>query len=87
MQESAHKIYLNILAFADLVIGYLFATFSPSANARIEVVLLEVIIATFIVLLLEYYVSRFCAKRIYAKDIIIPFEELGCGYGHHRARN
>lgn len=76
LQESAHKIYLNILAFADLVIGYLFATFSPSANARIEVVLLEVIIATFIVLLLEYYVSRFCAKRIYAKDIIIPFEEL-----------
>lgn len=76
LQESAHKIYLNILAFADLVIGYLFATFSPSTNARIEVILLEVIIATFIVLLLEYYVSRFCAKRIYAKDIIIPFEEL-----------
>lgn len=76
LQESAHKIYLNILAFADLVIGYLFATFSPSANARIEMVLMEVIIATFIVLLLEYYVSRFCAKRIYAKDISIPFDEL-----------
>ena len=76
LQESAHKIYLNILAFADLVIGYLFATFSPIANARIGVVLTEVIIATFILLLLEYYISCFCAKRIYAKDISIPFDEL-----------
>ena len=76
LQESAHKIYLNILAFADLVIGYLFATFSPIANARIGVVLTEVIIATFILLLLEYYISCFCAKRIYAKDISIPFDDL-----------
>ena len=29
LQESAHKIYLNIVAFVDLVIGYLFAAFSP----------------------------------------------------------
>ena len=76
LQESAHKIYLNIVAFADLVIGYLFAAFSPTANVRIELVLVEVIVATVILLVLEYYFSRFCAKRIYAKDIIIPFDEL-----------
>ena len=76
LQESAHKIYLNIVAFVDLVIGYLFAVFSPTADVQIELVLLEVIVATVILLMLEYYISRFCAKRIYAKDISIPFDEL-----------
>ena len=76
LQESAHKIYLNIVAFVDLVIGYLFAAFSPTADVQIELVLVEVIVATVILLMLEYYISRFCAKRIYAKDISIPFDEL-----------
>lgn len=76
LQESAHKIYLNIVAFVDLVIGYLFAVFSPTADVQIELVLVEVIVATVILLMLEYYISRFCAKRIYAKDISIPFDEL-----------
>ena len=76
LQESAHKIYLNIVAFVDLVIGYLFAAFSPTADVRIELVLVKVIVATVILLVLEYYFSRFCAKRIYAKDISIPFDEL-----------
>ena len=76
LQESAHKIYLNIVAFADLVIGYLFAAFSPTADVQIELVLAKVIVATVILLVLEYYLSFFCAKRIYAKDISVPFDEL-----------
>ena len=76
LQESAHKIYLNIVAFVDLVKGYIFAVFSPTADVQIELVLVEVIVATVILLMLEYYISRFCAKRIYAKDISIPFDEL-----------
>lgn len=42
LQESAHKIYLNIVAFVDLVIGYLFAVFSPTADVQIELVLVKV---------------------------------------------
>ena len=76
LQESAHKIYLNIVAFADLVIGYLFAAFSPTADVQIELVLAKVIVATVILLGLEYYFSYFCAKRIYSKDIRDPFDEL-----------
>ena len=76
LQESAHKIYLNIVAFAELVIGYLFAAFSPTADVQIELVLAKVIVATVILLVLEYYFSYFCAKRIYAKDISVPFDEL-----------
>ena len=76
LQESAHKIYLNIVAFVDLIIGYLFAAFSPNANAQIKVILMEVIVATVILLVAEYYVSRFCAKKIYAQDIVISFKKL-----------
>ena len=76
LQESAHKIYLNIVAFADLVIGYIFAVFSPTANIRIGLVLMEVIVATCALLVTEYYACRFCAKMIYAKDINIPFDQL-----------
>ena len=76
LQESAHKSYLNIAAFADLVIGYLLAAFSPTADVQIKVVLVEVIVATVILLVLEYYVSRFYAKKIYAQDMLIPFDKL-----------
>ena len=76
LQESAHKIYLNIVAFVDLVIGYLFAAFSPTADVQIELVLVKVIVATVILLVLEYYFSYFCAKRIYAKYINVSYDEL-----------
>lgn len=76
LRESAHKIYLNIIAFVDLVIGYLFAAFSPTADVQIGLVLVEVTVATAVLLMLEYYFSRFCAKMIYVKDISIPLDEL-----------
>ena len=76
LQESAHKIYLNIVAFVDLVIGYLFAAFSPTADVQIELVLVKVIVTTVILLVLEYYFICLFAKRIYAKDISVPFDEL-----------
>ena len=67
---------MNIVAFVDLVIGYLFAAFSPTADVQIELVLVKVIVATVILLVLEYYFSYFCAKRIYAKDINVSYDEL-----------
>lgn len=76
LQKSAHNIYLNIIAFADLVVGYILAVFSPEANAQISIILVEVIALTCGLLIIEYYLSRFCARKIYAKDIVIPFEDL-----------
>ena len=76
LQKSAHKIYMNIVAFMDLVIGYLFAAFSPTTDVQIGLILVEVIVATTLLLALEYYLSCFCAKKVYAKDISIPFEEF-----------
>ena len=76
LQKSAHNIYLNIIAFADLVVGYILAVFSPESNVQISVILVEVIALTCGLLIIEYYLSRFCARKIYAKDMVIPFEDL-----------
>ena len=76
LQKSAHNIYLNIIAFADLVVGYILAAFSPTADSQTSVILMEVIVLTCALLVLEYYLSRFCARKIYAQDAVIPFENL-----------
>ena len=76
LQESAQKIYVNVVAFMDLVIGYLLAAFSPTTDVQIGLILVEVIVATTLLLMLEYYSSRFCAKKIYAKDISVSYDEL-----------
>ena len=76
LQKSAHNIYLNIIAFADLVVGYILAAFSPIADTHAPKILLEIIALTCILLIVEYYLSRFCARKIYAKDMVVPFENL-----------
>lgn len=76
LQKSAHEIYLNRTAFLYLTIGYFLAAFSPTTEIRIVVVVAKMIIVTFALLLLGYYTSRFCAKRIYSEDISIPYYKL-----------
>lgn len=80
LQGSAHAIYLNIVAFADLVVGYLIAAFSPMATYETCYTVLGVVGGTVVLLLVEYYVSLLIAKRVYAQDIIKPYSELeACG--------
>ena len=76
LQKSAHNIYLNIIAFADLVVGYILAAFSPVADVQTSIILIEVIVLTCILLIVEYYLSRFCVRKIYAEDMVIPFADL-----------
>lgn len=76
LQKSAHEIYLNIVAFLYLFIGYLFAAFSPTTGVRIGLVTVKMIALTFALLVFGYYFSRFCAKRIYSEDISIPYDKL-----------
>ena len=80
LQGSAHAIYLNIVAFADLVVGYLIAAFSPVATYDSCQTVLGVVGGTVVLLLVEYYVSLLIAKLVYAQDIIKPYSELE-GYG------
>ena len=80
LQGSAHAIYLNIVAFADLVVGYLIAAFSSVATYETCHTVLGVVGGTVVLLLVEYYVSLLIAKLVYAQDIIKPYSELE-GYG------
>lgn len=80
LQSSAHAIYLNIVAFADLVVGYLIAAFSPVAIYATCYTVLGVVGGTVVLLLAEYYLSLLVAKSIYAQDVVKPYSELE-GYG------
>ena len=80
LQGSAHAIYLNIVAFADLVVGYFIAAFSPVAIYETCYTVLGVIGGTVVLLLAEYYLSLLIAKLVYAQDIIKPYSGLE-GYG------
>lgn len=77
LQKSAHNTYLNMIAFVDLVVGYILAVFSPTSTTKIYLALLTVIVLTCVLLVVEYFLSLFCAKIKYAKDIVIPYENLG----------
>ena len=79
LQGSAHKIYLNIVAFGDLVIGYAIAAFSPVAVYSTCYTVLGVAGATFLLLIVEYYFSKWIARIIYTKDEIVPYSELEKG--------
>lgn len=76
LQKSAHKIYMNIVAFVDLVIGYSFAVFSPNSDAKIKWILTKVFVFTFSLPILEYYFSLFYARRKYKEDIITLVDKL-----------
>lgn len=76
LQKSAHEIYLNRTAFLYLTIGYFLAAFSPTTEIRIVLVVAKMIALTFALLVFGYYLSRFCAKRIYSEDISIPYDKL-----------
>jgi hypothetical protein len=76
LQKSVHNIYLNMIAFADLVVGYILAVFSPTSTTKTCLVLLTVIVLTCVLLVVEYFLSLFCAKIKYANDMVITFKNL-----------
>lgn len=76
LQNSAHKIYLNIVAFADLVIGYGLAAFSPVATYQTCQTVIGVAISTIALLFIEYFLSLVTARKIYHSDLKVDYSEL-----------
>ena len=76
LRKSAHKIYLNIVAFGDLVLGYLLAAFSPASSYGILCTVSNIAVVTIILLVAEFYLSRLVANVIYAKDRLTSYSEL-----------
>lgn len=76
LRASAHKIYLNMAAFLDLVIGYLLAAFSPESSFSQFVTIVSVVVVTLILLVVEYFGSKKLAAVIYSEDMKLPYSEL-----------
>lgn len=76
LRESAHNIYLNIVAFADLVIGYIIAAFSPTATYATCHTVVGVSVLTIVLLVAEFYFSCLVAHLVYSKDEEVPYSEL-----------
>lgn len=76
LQESAHKIYLNIVAFTDLVAGYILAAFSPIATYATCYTAIGVALLTIVLLIIEFNFSHMVARFVYSKDEEVPYSEL-----------
>ena len=76
LQESAHKIYLNISAFADLVVGYAIAAFNPSVTLKTFYTVIGTAVLTLLFLIVEFCLSRVITRVIYSEDEIVPYDEL-----------
>lgn len=74
LQKSAHEIYLNIVAFADLVIGYVLSAVAPDSTS--ECAVFGVLVVTAVLLTVEYNGSRCVACAVYAKDEKVPYSDL-----------
>lgn len=76
LQKSANKIYVNIVAFADLLIGYIIAAFSP-APLKNQVITVVVVIAFSIFLVFfEFCIIKLVARIRYSDDIKYSYDNL-----------
>ena len=76
LQRSAHAIYLNIVAFFDLVIGYGIAAFSPACKYPQFMNVALVIVSSVLLTIAEFYLCKVAAKFVYSKDRTVSYDEL-----------
>lgn len=75
LQAITSEVYINALAFVDLILGYLIAYFVQNSLEPIVAVILTVLL-TIGVIALERVVAQKLAKRKYPKDLVIPYSYL-----------
>lgn len=78
LQASAKNIYLNIVAFGNLVVGYALAIFMTDVAVSPCYILLFVVLAVVAILCIEYFlIAKIAAKKycedqkVYDKDLAI----------------
>lgn len=76
LQISAHKIYLNAVAFFDLVVGYLLAAFSPVSPYSGCCTAVIAAVVTMVLLAGENFLIKGLAAVLYSKDMQLPYSEL-----------
>ena len=75
LQSITSEVYVNALAFVDLIIGYLSAYFVKDTFIPIVAVALTVLITT-VLIVCEYVIARKFAAYKYPADMIIPYSYL-----------
>jgi hypothetical protein len=68
LQKAAKYIYKNIVAFANILIGYVCAIFSENAPLPNWIILVLVVALTALILLLENGLVGWIAKKRYPSD-------------------
>lgn len=76
LQKNAKKVYINIAAFLDLVIGYSAAVFAESSSLSSYVVFILVVLATFVIIIIEIFLSGHVAKLRYNTDQRVNIDDM-----------
>ena len=75
LQSITSEVYVNALAFVDLIIGYLSAYFVKGTFIPIAAVALTALLTTALIAC-EYVIARKFAAYKYPADMIIPYSYL-----------
>ena len=75
LQAITSEVYVNALAFVDLILGYLIAYFVQNTIEPIMAVILTVLL-TIVMIALERVIAQKLAKRKYSEDLVIPYSYL-----------
>lgn len=75
LQAISSEVYVNALAFVDLIVGYLIAYFVKDTYSPVVAVVFTVLITSALIIF-ERFVARKLAAKKYPKDIVIPYSYL-----------
>ena len=70
------KVYPNIIAFADLVIGYGIAAVNPQVNDADSYRVIKVIAGAILLAVLEFLLCKAVSKIKFSRDKLISYSEL-----------
>lgn len=76
LQKNAKKVYINIAAFLNLVIGYGAAIFADRATLPNYCVFILVVLTTILIMGIELLLSGFIAKLRYSTDQKVNFNDM-----------
>ncbi len=75
LQAITKEVYVNVLAFVDLIIGYLLAYFAVGIYTPVFATGLTVLLVVVIIAVEELFAKRFAVIK-YSKDLIVPYDLL-----------
>lgn len=75
LQAITSEVYVNALAFVDLIIGYLIAYFVTDTFEPMVAVVLTILL-TAVLIISEHIIARKLAACKYPNDIVIPYSNL-----------